>query len=103
MEKKLRIVRNQNYVDFYRNYIIFIDGRRAGELSKNSVFNYTVTQPAEIYLQIDWCRSNKIKIDAAFEDDITLEVFPTARGWNIIFILYYITVRWNRYLTLCVK
>lgn len=100
MEKKITIIRKPYTPDYYRSYRIYYNRRYIGDIERDSEFSFQINESAEICLKIDWCRSNKIKIDNSFSNDIKIEVFPSARGWRMLFFFYYMTLGWSRYLTL---
>jgi hypothetical protein len=86
--------------DYYRDYQIYCNGKRVGSIERDAEMSFYIDAEAEIVAKIDWCRSQKFKIDKSFSDDIKLEVFPTARGWRMLIYLYYISFGYRKYLTL---
>ncbi|SHM01555.1 hypothetical protein [Chryseobacterium polytrichastri] len=99
-EKKITIIRKPYMPDYYRNYRIYCNRKRIGDIELDSEFSFQINEDSEICLKIDWCRSNIIKIDNSFSDDIKIEVFPAARGWRMLFYFYYMSLGWKNYLTL---
>jgi len=52
----------------------------------------------EIYLVIDWCRSNKLKISIKDNETIRLKCGSELTGWRIFLANYYIKYKKDKYL-----
>ncbi len=53
----------------------------------------------ELFLKIDWCRSNKIEFDSSSED-IEFECGSNLRGWKLILGLVYVFFLPHKYIWL---
>ncbi|MFA5471601.1 MAG: hypothetical protein WC219_06105 [Acholeplasmataceae bacterium] len=99
------ISRIDTYVDSLRTYKIIIDKQVVGKIKNGKTLELDLddfTGIKTIYLKIDWCRSNKIKID---NDDRNTRLLcgPSMMGRNIwipFLAFYYITFGYYKYLWL---
>lgn len=100
MKKVVTIIRKPYFPDYYRNYKVYHNNKFIGKIARDSEFVFEINHKSEIFLRIDWCRSNKIMIDDSFSENIKLEVYPATKDWKLLFYFYYITFGINKYLNL---
>lgn len=68
---KIRIERNTEWNNKAREIGIYIDGEKCGTIGSGERQEYEVENGEhEVYAKIDWCRSQKIKLDT-IENEIT--------------------------------
>lgn len=85
--------------DKIRNYKIIIDGRNYGIIGSGKTKEIDIAPGNhEIFLKIDWCRSNKIDFNISRNQTIEFECGNSITGWKLIFVCIYITFLKNRYL-----
>ncbi len=97
---KIIIKRANHFVDNLRDYKVILNKEPIGVISNNSsVFFEIDNKSLEIYLKIDWCRSNKLFISEV-NDELILNVEPNCKGYKIIFFPLYITLFKNNYLNI---
>jgi hypothetical protein len=103
MKTKVTIYRESNFSDMFRNYQIVLNGNIIGEVEINNSFTFEINEVANLYLKIDWCKSNEVVMKPNSKGEIDLIVKPQASGWKIILYLFYITIFRNKYLKLNIK
>ena len=81
--------------DRRRAYKVMIDGSEVGKVDNGESEGYRVAPGVhEVYLKIDWCRSEKLPLDVGPGETKTIE----ANGRNPFAILYWITIGRSRYI-----
>ncbi len=80
----VRIKRNSGYVDSLREYEIFVDGDKIGEIHDGGVFESDISPGEhEIYLKIDLGRSNVVRF--SHEGDVIEFVCGNPlKGWRVL-------------------
>ena len=97
----LTISRDKGYVDGGRKYTIVVNKKPIGKIANGETKEFELhAGEHEIYLKIDWCRSNKLTIKADEHDTIALNVTSSLRGLRILLGLLYLFVIPNKYLKL---
>lgn len=89
----LRFRRPAQYADFFRNYQLFVDGVRVGEIDAG--WQVQIAVPAgihEVVARLDWCSSNTLRVAVSEGATHAIEVGTNLRGWRLLFILAYITI-----------
>lgn len=85
-----------------RNFEVIIDDFHMGKIEDGGKLRIEVTPGEhEVYLKIDWCRSNKLRISLNENEHIVFNCGCPIRGWNLLnlFIMpYYIFFNKNKYL-----
>lgn len=77
----LVITRRSSFYDKFRSYTIYVNGEKYAKIGNNS--KTEIDLPAgeyEIYLSIDWCKSNKLSINIEENQNIYLECYPRKKG-----------------------
>ena len=124
----LIIQRKKEYFNFLRNYLLFLDGKKMGEIANGETKEFEISSGTHnLVAKIDWCGSPAINLNLKESDEKQLIVksFKYA-NWlifsyaGVIFLtflfnykytfllflpmfiltLYYLTVGRNRYLVL---
>ena len=87
---KVIVVRSSEFVNLFRSYKIFIDGKEIGSVSNSSSVELELESGKHIIqLKIDWCTSNQIEFE--IEENETKSFNVEAAKWASIFMLWYIT------------
>lgn len=85
-----------------RNFKVMIDGFQAGKIEDGEKLRIEVTPGEhEIYLKIDWCRSNRLYINMNENEHVVFDCGCPISGWDLFnpFIMpYYIFFNKNKYL-----
>ena len=101
---KLKFIRQKQYADRIRRYSIIIDGEKCEEIRSGEEKTINVSdKPHEVYLKIDWCTSNTIKIQDTGKTEIIFSCYNSFSGPKMFIpflILFYVTFWRDRYLTL---
>lgn len=72
---KIIIKRKSEWNNRVRSMGIFIDGKRLGKLSNDEIQEFEIEAGShEIHAEIDWCGSQKMKVDLKEGEAITLEL-----------------------------
>jgi len=96
----VRIKRNSGYVDSLREYEIFVDGDKIGEIQDGGVFEFDISQGEhEIYLKIDWGRSNVVRFSHEGEF-IEFGCGNRLKGWRVLFWPFHLVFLRKKYLWL---
>ena len=98
---RLKINRVSAYADKIRGYHLVLDGKKVKKIGNGEAVDLLV-QPGdhELFLKIDWCRSNKIVFSISEGQTKTFECGPSLTGINLLFGFVYITFLKNSYLWL---
>ena len=98
----IEVYRTAQYVNKLRDFVVIIDDFQAGRLEDGGKLRIEVTPGEhEIYLKIDWCRSNKIHFSLSENEHLKFKCGCPISGWNLLnpFIMpYYIFFNKNKYL-----
>ncbi len=94
----LRLVRSAQFADWLRSYKIFVNDKEVGALARNSVLDVEAPSgPLTIQARIDWGTSAPLKIEAAPNQKIEIEV---SNHWGAWLALWAVTFGARSYLTL---
>jgi len=98
-ETMLNLNRVTSFSDSLRAYIIVLDGEEFGQIRAGESFNITIS-PGEhqIFLKIDWCRSNILVFTARPGAEISLNCGSSLTGWRILLAYLYIFLWRDQYL-----
>ena len=84
--------------DLFRKYAVMVDGQRVAQLSNGGQAMVDLSPGRHVlWVAIDWCRSSKITLDVAEDDEL---VFTCGRNATPFLTLLYVTVLYGRYLWL---
>ena len=98
------ITRYNSRIDKFRSYVIHINGKAYAKIKNNSKVEIKLPKGEyEVYLSIDWCKSNKMTINVEENNQISLECYPYNMGKsffrNLLSFLNntnnYIVLDWN--------
>ena len=97
----IKINRDSGYVDRIRAYHVVLDGEKITKISNGGSVELDV-EPGEheLYLKIDWCRSNKINFSISEGQTKTYNGGSSLRGFMMLLAIIYVTVQKNSYLWL---
>ena len=77
----LVITRRSSFYDKLRSYTIYVNGEKCAKIGNNSKTEIDLpVGEYEIYLSIDWCKSNKLSINIEENQNIYLECYPRKKG-----------------------
>lgn len=97
---KIIITRDSGFTDRVRKYKVNINGENIGTIGNGETKEFKIEQGNyELFLKIDWCRSNKI----IFENDDNDSYFDcgsSLRGIKLLFTLIYIIFMPHKYIWL---
>ncbi len=72
---KIKIERNSEWNNKAREIGIYIDGEKVGTINDGETQDYAIENGEhEVYAKIDWCRSQKIKLNIAENETIILKL-----------------------------
>ncbi|WP_223070432.1 hypothetical protein [Paenibacillus caui] len=98
----LELKRLSQFVNKLRDFKIIINDSEVGIIKDGDIKEISL-EPSEyeIYLKIDWCRSNKYRFTISENEKIKLECGSLLTGLRIVIpflIFFYISIGKNRYL-----
>lgn len=84
--------------DGLRTYKVILDGDEVGQLDSGESCRLQVSPGShEVFLKVDWCRSEPLVVEVAKGETATLRCAPRA---NLLTDLYWITLGRKRYIEL---
>ncbi|WP_032095975.1 MULTISPECIES: hypothetical protein [unclassified Alteromonas] len=97
----LRITRDSGFADRTRNYTVIANGITLGKISDGETKDFEIkTNTQEVYLSIDWCRSNKLAATPSGNDVIHLTAESSLRGFRLFLAVAYIAIMPTKYIRL---
>lgn len=88
---KITIVRTSQYVNGMREYGIYLDGQKVNVISDGETKAIEVSDGShEIYLKIDWYKSQKLNINLSEGQELKLKCGSKITGMKQMFVLFYI-------------
>lgn len=100
MDNIIKIKRDSGYADRLRAYKIILDKKVIGKIKNGQEVTLEVPKGNhQLYLKIDWCRSNTVNFDA-HDSNIKFECGSNLRGFKILLALFYVTFFRDQYLWL---
>ena len=97
----IRIKRDSGFNDNRRAYKVVLDGNVVDKVEDGQQIEVDASQGKhELFLKIDWCRSNKIEFESDSSSDIEFECGSNLRGWKILLVYVYITFLPSKYIWL---
>lgn len=76
----IQIRRLKDKHDFMRPYTIYLDNEKVGKVKNGKeVILETTEGEHTLYLKVDWCRSNQVKVYVHEFETVILECYPAAR------------------------
>ena len=97
----LKINRMDDTAAKFRKYKIIVDGENKGTIKNGKIVEIPI-QPGdhELYLKIDWGRSNKIAFKIADGEQVQFRCCYRGNGANFIRMFYYTFINPQKYLLL---
>lgn len=84
--------------DLFRKYAVMVDGHKVAQLGNGDQASLDLSPGRHtLWVAIDWCRSPKITLDVAEDDDLVFTCGPNATP---LLTLLYVTVLCAQYLWL---
>jgi hypothetical protein len=97
----IKICRDSGYADRIRAYHVVLDGKKVMRISNGECVEFPVHPGRhELFLKIDWCRSNKINFSISEAETRVFDCGSSLRGVKLIFAIVYATFLWSGYLWL---
>jgi len=97
----IKIKRDSGYADRLRAYKIVVDGNVVGEIKNHQEIELDISHGKhELFLKIDWCRSNVVEFEWDGNGDIKFECGSNLRGLKILLSILYITFLHSKYIWL---
>src|SRR5262249_21658470 len=85
----IKIRRPGAYTNYLRSYTLMVDGSPAGTVRSSSEATVPIGPGAhELYLKIDWCRSNTVRFTAAADETIAFEVSTVNPFMAIFYVIF---------------
>lgn len=85
--------------DKIRKYKVIVDDKEVGNIKDGETKCFEVDEGNHnIYLKIDWCRSNKLDFYVSKDYSIEFECGSSLNDWKLWFGIIYITFLKNKYL-----
>jgi hypothetical protein len=95
------LARPKQWSDRLRSYRVLVDGAEVGRLSPIAELRIELPEGEhEVVAKIDWARSNRLSMLIRAGEVTELEVGANARGWLLLFGIYFATVGFWQYLYL---
>ena len=99
---KLIIQRPNEFINRFREYVIYIDGKNIGSIANGKIKEFDVTSGSHsLVAKIDWCSSPEINFEIT---DTKAKIFSvggfTSAVPLFLSLLYYLTIGRKKYLTL---
>lgn len=100
----IKITRDSGYADRVRKYKVICNGEEVAKIGNGESIEFE-TKPGEkeIYLKIDWCRSNKIIVNVPPGGEVSLQAGSSLRGTAVFMAIVYVLFMPHKYLWLRVE
>ncbi|MDY6965783.1 MAG: hypothetical protein SVM80_07425 [Halobacteriota archaeon] len=93
------VKRAKQYVDGARKYRIILDNKELGVISRGEIKDFEIRPGMhEVFLKIDWCRSNKLQFNIQENQRIKFICGCSIKGWKYLIGFMYALFLINRYL-----
>ena len=97
----IKIKRDSGYADRLRAYKVVLDGNVVGEVKNGQQIEFDASQGKhELFLKIDWGRSNVVEFESDGSSDIEFECGSNLRGLKIPLSIVYATILRSKYIWL---
>ena len=85
------LTRDKGWADSLRAYKVLLDGEEVYKIKQGGSYQFNASPgPHELYLKIDWCRSNKIQFSIENNQSIKFTCRSNLRGWRILLMYIFI-------------
>ncbi|APE02186.1 hypothetical protein BM526_10215 [Alteromonas mediterranea] len=97
----LRISRDSGFADRTRDYTVIANGSTLGKIGNGETKDFEIdANEQEVYLSVDWCRSNKLSVVPSEDGVIHLTAESSLRGFKLFLALAYIALMPTKYIRL---
>jgi hypothetical protein len=80
---RLEMHRSKRGPDLFRAYHVKVDGREIGQIRRGESRAFPLLPGRhKVHVEIDWCRSPAISIDAVAGETVKLMCYPKSRAWQ---------------------
>ncbi len=98
---KIKLSRDSGYADRVRKYKVICDGEEVAQVGNGETIEFeTAPGEKEIYLKIDWCRSNKVTVSVPPGGEAKLNGGSSLRGFKVFIAVFYVLFMPSKYLWL---
>ncbi|HEY9030891.1 MAG TPA: hypothetical protein VIM93_05975 [Kangiella sp.] len=98
---RIKITRDSGYADRVRKYKVICNGDEVAMVGNGESIEFeTSSGEKEIYLKIDWCRSNKVTINVPPGGEVRLQGGSSLRGPKVLMAIVYVLFMSHKYLWL---
>jgi hypothetical protein len=85
----IRLSRDSGYADRTRDYKVVCNSQVIGKISNGETRVFDVSEGKhELYLKIDWCRSNKVLVDVVPGTQVEVHGGSSLRGMKLLGIFF---------------
>jgi hypothetical protein len=82
-----------------RSLAVFLDGEKVETVDEDGTVELMLSPgPHEIYVKMDWCRSNKLQFNISAREKVYLACQVPLRVWQHLLIIFYILFLFNKIL-----
>ena len=97
----IKIKRDLGYADRLRAYKVVLDGNVVGEVKNGKKIEVNASEGRhELFLKMDWCRSNAVEFESNGSSDIEFECGSNLRGLKILLTIVYASFLRSKYIWL---
>ena len=97
----IKISRDSGYADRIRDYKVVCNSEVIGNISNGETKVFEIPEGKnEIYMEIDWCSSNRLQVDTFTEKQISLYAESNLRGIKVLFTIFYVVFAPHKYVVL---
>lgn len=98
---KITISRDSGYADRVRKYKVICNGEEVAKVGNGETIEFEVPPgEKEVYLKIDWCRSNKVAVSVPPGGEVHLQGGSSLRGTAVFMAIVYVLFMPHKYLWL---
>src|SRR5699024_10868417 len=95
----LKISRDSGYADRARKYKIICNSEYLGKIGNGETKGFDLAPgDYELYLKVDWCRSNKINFKVSSNERVIISGGSNLRGIKLLFAMIYAVFLPHNYL-----
>lgn len=88
---KVIIQRDSGYADRIRKYKVILNGKEVGKIGNGETKEFDAPLgDNEVFLKIDWCRSNKLGFESHKDSVERYECGSSLRGIKLLFAIIYV-------------
>lgn len=98
------ITRDSGLTDRARKYRVICNSIECGLIGNGETRKFDLSPgDYEVFLKIDWCRSNKLKVTLSEGESAEFEAGSSLRGFKLFLSIFYIFLLPSKYLWLTEK